>query len=449
MRALWGCFRALLRPGRVTYGVLVLLLAALFHSGATEHGAEINTSAKAKDQGAYLNLARRMAESREIEVDGARPPLYPALIAPVYRASSSTEDFFEAAKRQSVNAVWVSWLIMLMALRYWLKPWTALVAWAAIGFPLLMFYAPYVKGEALFYVFSTCAFACMLEVLHRPRLKFAALTGVVIGVAQLSKESMLPALGLFVAVQGLTALVRLGTGLRREGRNLRKRALLRRALSVPVVVIAFLITVYPHIRVNKRVFGHHFYNVNSYFYIWYDSWGAVVKGTRAHGDRQGWPDMPKDELPSAKAYWQSHSIEQIQKRIERGARGIMTRSLSSHGFLDYAGFGLFVSCAALGVNTRLRKFVRQNWQLVLFSVGYLVGYFLMCTWFYAIHPGVRFVAALSPPLILLGAWLSDRARSSQASGLFALFTLIGAASLAVDIPKALLHTITTMKNAGW
>ena len=65
-----------------------------------------------------------------------------------------------------------------------------------------------------------------------------------------------------------------------------------------LIVFTFLAVEYPHISNSKRIYGHYFYNVNSTFYIWYDSWDDVMQGTRVHGDRVGWPDMPEDQIPS-------------------------------------------------------------------------------------------------------------------------------------------------------
>jgi hypothetical protein len=329
-----------------------------------------------------------------------------------------------------------------------LKPLTALAVWAAIGFTLLMFYAAYVKAEALFYVLATCSFLCMLDLIHRPRYGFALLTGVVTGAAQLSKESMLPALGLFAAVQALAALVR-GFGRWRRAEPRRWRSGLRRVLTVPIVLVAFFVTVYPHVRVNRQVFGHYFYNVNSYFYIWYDSWGQVSRGTRKYGDREGWPRMPPEKIPSARKYFESHSGEQMWNRVLRGAQGTIGKAAESHGFLRYASYGLLGVAIAFVTTRSARRFAIRHWPVSLFCIGYFAGYFLMCTWFFAIHPGVRFIAGLAPPLLVLGAWLSDRASRAGRSGALGLVTLIVLGSLAVDLPDLLSHSVKRMTAAGW
>ena len=65
-----------------------------------------------------------------------------------------------------------------------------------------------------------------------------------------------------------------------------------------------------------------FYNVNSEFYFWADSWEEIVDGVRANNDRIGWPTMEDDELPSFKKYASEHSLSDVFERFLYGFKSI-------------------------------------------------------------------------------------------------------------------------------
>jgi hypothetical protein len=83
--------------GRFGYWALVLLGVLAFWWAASVHAAAVNRST-GKDQGAYVALADRMARKHALEVDGARPPLYPALLTLARQAGEDRETFFRRAR---------------------------------------------------------------------------------------------------------------------------------------------------------------------------------------------------------------------------------------------------------------------------------------------------------------------------------------------------------------
>lgn len=428
---------------RALYALVVVLALVLFQRGASVHAQKVNTGGK--DQSAYLHLATHIHRAREVKLDGARPPAYPTLLALIRKPRQSEEQQFKEAKSHTIVWTLAAWLAFLLVLRRYLKPFTALAAWLALGFTVWMFYAPYVKAEALFYFFATTSFLLMLDVLWRPTLARAGATGLVTGIGYLFKASLSPALALFAGVQTAAALVALVQA-RRAPKNLRRPLL--RALTVPVTIAAFLLTVSPYLVANKAKFGHYFYNVNSDFYIWYDSWGESGRGTRGHGDRKGWPEMRPSEIPSASRYFAQHGVAHALRRVERGAAGLAQGAATQYGFLPIVIVAWVSAAIALATNRALRRWVVRRWPLALFCAAYFLGYFISCTWFYAIHPGLRFLVALVPPAVIVAAWLSDRGKRRGWLPALAVFPVLVLGGLVLEAPL-ITHYARHLGMAGW
>ena len=71
---------------------------------------------------------------------------------------------------------------------------------------------------------------------------------------------------------------------------------------------------------------HIFYNVNSEFYIWADSWEEIVDGVRANNDRIGWPTMDESELPSFFFY---STPCQRESGVHSGARRVSQEQITN------------------------------------------------------------------------------------------------------------------------
>lgn len=427
--------------GRFGYWVAVLLGVMAFWWGASVHAAAVNRST-GKDQGAYVALADRMARKHALEVDGARPPLYPALLTLARQAGEDRETFFRRARTFTVVLATLAWLAFLFVLRRRLRPATALAVWLALGFSLWLFYAPYVKAESLFFPCATASFLFVLEQIERPGYRSAVVGGLVSGVAQLLKVSLAPALWLFVAVQGLCVARRLA--LRRTVRDRRAR---RRAGATALFFVAFFVVLAPYLFANQRVFGRPFYNVNSDFYIWNDSWADTGRHTRGHGDRTGFPKLSPGKLPSAEHYFRNHDAGDVLARLERGAVGLGRQAAAGPGFLPITSFALVLGLALLARRRPLRRTLRSHWPLALYTCGYFAGYLLLDCWFYAINPGLRFVAALFGPALFVAGCAADRAVRPNARSAW-VFPGLLVGSLLLASP-AIASFVRTWRAAGW
>lgn len=166
------------------------------------------------------------------------------------------------------------------------------------------------------------------------------------------------------------------------------------------VVGSFLGVLYPYIRESKQVFGQYFYNVNSTFYIWYDSWEEAEQGTKAHNDREGWPDMPPEEIPGFQKYLHEHTFKQIEERLFKGVRKqfkILVNPYShSNYLLIYSSFLVISSLVGL---KKCFSLVKKNVVLTGFILTNFSVYFLLFSWYAAINEGARFILSLFLPML--------------------------------------------------
>jgi hypothetical protein len=342
------------------------------------------------DQSAYLEAARGMKQSGyTYQTDRNRMPLYPFLQSWHYQNGMEDARFFEQAKTFNV-VLSVFILLGLFAIFIKLLPHhPAINLFLITTFLLFVFRAPFFQAELLFFFLAFVSYLLLCRLLLKPDVKWAILTGVVLGLTHLTKASILPAVGLYVGVallQGITAV----------WQHHRLPApptfpLRQQLLAVSIVVILFLLTISPYIINSKRIFGHYFYNVNSTFYMWYDSWEEAKAGTRAHGDRVGWPDMPPEEIPSFGKYVREHTPQEIVARFYHGLRRTIKATRASFGYFNY--FALYSVLTLLTVSIRYRHTVwlfQRYFFPFLFIVTYFSSYLLIYSWYFPVSHGIRF-----------------------------------------------------------
>jgi hypothetical protein len=148
--------------------------------------------------------------------------------------------------------------------------------------------------------------------------------------------------------------------------------------------------------------GHLFYNVNSTFYVWYDSWEEAEAGTKAHGDRVGWPNMPAAAIPTMGRYLKEHTTAQIVDRVADGAKEVMQGVIRSYGYFDYILlYGGLLLTATVVRWPRARQLAKENAILLAFFVLYFTLYVLLYFWYAPIASGDRLTLALFIPLLLV------------------------------------------------
>lgn len=395
---------------------LILIFAGQYWYGAVEQLTRVNTDMNSTDQSAYMDYARNLRESNYTFIGGRnRMPVYPFLQSLFYRADMTDETFFERGKY--INLVLSLGLLAGLAFIFrqffpWLHTLNLLLI---VAFTVFIFKAGYFQAELLFYFVNFCLFLLMWKTLQRMTWRLAILTGIVAGLAHLIKASILPGLVIFLVLAGVKWGWLTLRSRNPSGEAIPNKSILMQLFGILLVGAFFLITVYPYISTSKRVFGNYFYNVNSTFYIWYDSWDEVRQGTRAHGDRVGWPDMAPEEIPSMSKYLSEHSLQQIIDRFVDGGRIVLNNVLHSYGYIKYIViYACLLLIAILWSWPRARQTVMSNPILCLFLAIYFGVYLLLYFWYAAINSGNRLILAQFIPLMFtLSYGLYTLLRSSQ------------------------------------
>lgn len=376
-------------------GIILGVLAILAIYGLEAHARrrEKPTPAIIGDQNAYLGYARHLAESHyTVTEDRNRMPVYPFLLSLNYRPGMSDDEFLDRAQIFTVNLSIVLLLLLFFIFRKFFPPLYAIGLLAATAFGVFVYRAGKAQAELLFYFVSFCAFVLLLEMFVKPRWWLALLAGATIGLAHLTKASVLPALGIWAIVFGAQILYNF-------------RAQPWRQLGVlGLVLAAFFAVVFPYIQTSKRIYGSYFYNVNSTFYMWSDSSTEGYEFLRDHADKDQWRALPPDQLPSFRKYWREHSVAQIVERIGYGARHLLTKNMRLIAYYKFV-VALFAAAAILSLWARRQArnlFVRNPFG-ALFCLLFLAGYFVLYAWYVALVNDARFVLSIFLPFLFAGS----------------------------------------------
>ena len=390
-------------------GAIWGLASALFVWGALQQGHRVNTNRHASDQSAYLGYARQLAETNFAAVgDRARMPIYPAVMAFLDRPGLTEDEFFQRGKLAGIALAALVVALAAGLFQYHGKLWDTTTATLVVMLTVMAYKAPYCQADVLFYGLSCLLFCLLLSLIDRPRFTTAALAGCMAGLAHLTKASVLPALGLAIGmllIRGSIAWYQLRGADRAAGDRSALRHFGQHLGCAGLMLGCFLIVVFPYIRTSHERFGTYFYNVNSTFYVWYDSWEEAKAGTRAHGDRVGWPDLPADQIPSFKKYLREHTPLQM---LTREARGLLRYALLlyfySYGYAEFA-YLYFSLLAVIYWQNRRAIDWRGAWQrrasTLAFVVLYFTGYLLLYAWFAPVSIGHRFILTLFLPAMWL------------------------------------------------
>ena len=405
---------------------VIVALALYYHIARIQN--EKNNDLNQSDQGAYIEFAVSSYETRWHETGGrARMPLFPWVMALFYSPGMTEEAFFEIGK--VLNTTFSAWIVCLLAAVF-VRRFSllyAIYASGCIAFLVFVLKSPYFQGEILLYGLFAAAFIVAIDTFLKPSgWKGGLVVGILLALAHFAKAVGLLFLLLYIAAQCLQFVINYAT---RELPSPPISQYLRSTL-VPALAcaFAFLALLSPYLNESHQRYGLHFYNVSTTFYMWYDSWGEAKEGTKAAGDREGWPDLPPEEIPSMRKYLQEHSLPQIADRIVLGANKLFGRSCTvtkyryEYGHCSQVVLGLLSLAAALSflLWRSSRRELLEHVALACFVAGVLLLYTASAIWYAGLGAaGPRALLTLAVPFFYtLGLVMHSQAVNSITLRLF-------------------------------
>jgi hypothetical protein len=391
------------------------------------------------DQAAYLNYARSMRETNyAVAGDRNRMPVFPFLLSLVYRPGMSDAEFLGRAQSFNVNlSILLLGLLFLILRRFFAAlPSIALLVVAAFG--VFVYRAGTVQVEPLYYFLGFCAFVLLLKMLIAPRWWLAILAGAVTAVAYLTKASMLPTIAIWALVFLTQAIW--------EFRRAPPAEITRRLGHLLLVLGAFAIVVFPYERASKQLHGHYFFNVNSAYYMWCDSWPEALAFTEAW--RGG--KVASDQVPSLAKYWREHSPIQIAERLLHGLKTLATRSVKPAGYYKFAALVILaIGVAAARQPQRTRRLIAEmpfagTFCFLLFGV-----FTVLYAWYDAVVTDSRFILSLFLPLMFVGSAVVRRVGTNDAfvigSRRWAVPSIYGAALICLALIDIAYNALRIMR----
>lgn len=381
---------------------ILAVVSGLYLYGASQRSERINSSL-VKDQEAYIRLAIKMQNQFGYLGDRARMPIYPLLLSLFYEPNMDPQTFFERSKRVNIllSLLILTGLFFIFKEKLGLGPGTNLLL--ITSFSVFMFEASNATADVLFYFLNFLSFLAMCRLLVNPSLRYGALTGLLWGISYLTKASVLAGITLFYMILALRIVSLICKAVSEKLNRRRYLRDIRTHIACGLfLTFAFFLTISPYLAQNKKIFGHYFYNVNTTFYMWYNSWNEIEKGTRAYGDRKSWPKMPPELIPSAQKYFQEHTARQVGGRIREGAWKIAKTCMKSYGYFKYILIFSFFFLFLRFFDKRHRKRSSQPRTLVLFFIfSYFTAYGLLYSWWGKLDAGDRYILTLFIPFMLM------------------------------------------------
>jgi len=422
----WSAVRPRTGKWLALRAALLLALSVFYVAGATEHARSVNTFKARGDQNAYLWDAQQVyanANGRQPPMligARARMPIYAGFLSLAYTPKLTDPEFFEVAKIWNIRLSVVLLAMLCVVFAWHLPPLVSFNLSLVVAFGYFVFKAGYSQPELLFYTFF---FATFLGCWHLLRgrsgplgLAIGIAAGVFAGLAYLTKALVPPFLVLFVTVYLLQETWTWLSALRHAGTRdpiARHAALTRFRWSVLTAVAfttCFFLVVSQYVIHNKRFFGDYFFNLNTTYYVWYDT-GVEGRAIIAPDD-EGHPHALPEQFASLQTYWRSHTMGQMVDRLIDGLADTADRSYRNYGFLKYAALYAAIVILLLVSNPRPAiDLVRSHAGLAVFLLLYAAIYLAATAFFVTTSStgAMRFLLAHAAPFFFVLSQLVARA----------------------------------------
>jgi len=383
----------------------LLIVALLYMHGAVLHAAYVNRDMDNTDQGVYLNETEEiiMRENRNFWMVGRnRMPVFHFLLSLIYDADKN--KFFFKGKLLNITLSLLYLSILFFIFQKKLSTFSSINLILITAFTVFIFRSPYVQAEITFYFLFFVCFLLLSSLLVKPSPWLSILVGTLAGITHLTKASALPLLIVFILLSSLKLILKL---IGKNRQKFSKTVFL--FISLSLFVLSFLFTTGPYLYQSKKIFGSYFYNVNSTFYLWYDSWEEAKKGTFTYNDMGQYPNIPGELLPSPQKYFREHNFNQIKERLNHGKNEVLSYIFNiNHPYwkewiYGYGKYFLVILIGLfIGLQARPKKiinFLRESHLGIIFFLAVFIVYAILICWYTSIASGNRFVLTLFLPTI--------------------------------------------------
>lgn len=378
------------RPRALRDGGFALLALAIYVAGALLHSHFVNVDPTRHDQDAYLRFSRWLALSGFTEpTNRNQMPGFLYFQALVVDPAADVAAQFARAKLASIA---LSVVLMGALSLFFARALPRREAWTAAlisAFTLFVFRAAYVQAELLFYTVSFFAFAALIRLWERPSFGIAAVAGVLEAASFLAKGSVQPGVALFVVLFVGRALVR---------RDSPAKTLAQAGLFL----FAFVTPLAPYLKTSHDRYGSWFFNVNTRYVLWTDSWDdfRALEG-RLGGWWTWWPRLPESELPSMGHYLATHSVLSIVEREALGIGEVVGNLILGTGYFEFLVLVLVFAGLARGFFRAPASLLRSidAGQPAAFILPYCLLYTALFGFYAPIAAGPRFILMLFLPIL--------------------------------------------------
>jgi hypothetical protein len=389
--------------GAMTITLVLLCLAAYLH--IAQRQSLKNRDMRWTDQLSYMNAAIKTYETRFAYTgDRNRMPLYLFLQALFYSPELSLEEFFQQGKR--LNIVLSLFCVAALSYVFFSRFSRLYAAYAMLLIALIVFAikSPFFQTELLFYTIFGLTYMFAISTIKAPNKYKTIVLGAMFVLCQYTKASAMPGLFIFAASYGVLVLAKL------PKRQLQARYAGNVLFSALMPIFVFLLLLSPYLLESKEKYGTYFYNVNTTFYLWYDSWDEAYSGTYEAGDLYGWPDLPDEEIPTLKKYLDEHTLQDILARFADGIVAIVksacvtdTPFRYAYGYCSQVALGLVALLASLIVISKVTRasISLEDRHTFIFAFLFFAVYVAAYAWYMPIinFRGTRTVLSLLIPLM--------------------------------------------------
>lgn len=389
-----------------------LVIGTAYVWTARQQAERVNLSATAGGQYPYLANAESMAARGVLHDfgDRNRMPLVPAMLSIWH--TDDWQTFVGRSKWFAIVSSLILWVV-LGAVAYALLPTLSATAFTLAAVVCVFIdKASFVQAELVYYALFFLAWIAMCRVIKRPRPGWAVLAGLAAGMAYYAKASALLLVGVFAVVMAVRTLVdpvahrKAAESSSIDNGQTGRPA--RTAANATLTIAVFLLVIAPYLLDNHERYGRVFYNVNSTFFFWCDSWQQAKDFADSHNLANSYPDAAAEAIPSPRNYFRTHDLRSSLDRAFYGLKTLAELAWAGR----YAKFLIAAIIVCLWLGRRrirhLRDLDTSNALVALFCATALSGYLSVYAWYAVVAHGDRFLLSLYLPALWAALWGIDR-----------------------------------------